>query len=337
MLDLIDKSYGGWQMEQIIHAHDIHGYFDGLASYLTGSEVLQGSEHKILLSPLLGTGSITRQKIRPGIEVVLSDMTLQEDWKQYITEDQVFEIHYCFSGNTDCFVNGKSFSTEVRPCNFYSMETTELYLHKKSKQKYQCLEIRMSPEQLLRYFEGENDYAYVQKWLQKQLGNITPLKDTVMLKRAVHEIVNSTYQGSMKRLHLESKIMEMLLLVLDNGLQGAGSWPVSKIKKQDRERLYAARQMIEERLENPLSLKELARATELNEFKLKTGFKELFGMTVFEYLRDLRLEKGMLLMRIDQLNVGEAAIAVGYSNPSNFSAAFYKKYGCNPLQYRKST
>jgi AraC-like DNA-binding protein len=59
-------------------------------------------------------------------------------------------------------------------------------------------------------------------------------------------------------------------------------------------------------------------------------------MTVFEHVRDQRLEKGVFLMEVEQLNVGEAAAAVGYSNPSNFSAAFFKKYGCKPIQYLKS-
>ncbi|HEY2493204.1 MAG TPA: hypothetical protein VGI33_09870 [Paenibacillus sp.] len=36
-----------------------------------------------------------------GIEVVISDMILEEDWNQYIHEDRVFEINYCFSGSAD--------------------------------------------------------------------------------------------------------------------------------------------------------------------------------------------------------------------------------------------
>lgn len=324
-------------MEQIIHAHDIHGYFDGLAGYLSGEEEYRGREQRILLPPELGKGSISRLKVRQGVEVVMSDMILQEDWDQYITEDHAVEIHYCFSGDTDCFVKGKHFSTQVQSCNVYAMEASHFHLRKKSKQEYRCLEVRLSPDQLLRYFADENDFDPIQKWLHKQLGQITPLKETMMLKRIVHEIIHSSYEGAMKRLHLESKIMEMVLLVLDEGIGTVDSSSGSRLKKQDRDRLYAARYIVEERLENPLSLKELAKATELNEFKLKTGFKELFGMTVFEYLRDLRLEKGLFLMQVDQLNVGEAAAAVGYSNPSNFSAAFFKKYGCKPLQYLKST
>ncbi|AJS59624.1 helix-turn-helix domain-containing protein [Paenibacillus sp. IHBB 10380] len=323
-------------MEQIIRSDNIHGYFDGLSDYLAESATEQGGEQHLVLSPLLGKGSISRLKIRQGIEVVISDMILEEDWNQYIYEDRVFEINYCFSGNADCYYKGNHFSTSVQPGNVYSIEDSEIYLFKKSKQRYQCLEIRMSPEQLLSYFESADDYRSVENCLKSQMGRINPLEDSIILKRAVNEMVHSSYRGSLKKLHMESKIMEIVLLVLEKYTRENDSYTGFYMKKQDIEKLYAAKEIIVDRLENPLSLKELARASELNEFKLKKGFKELFGMTVFEHVRDQRLEKGVFLMQVEQLNVGEAAAAVGYSNPSNFSAAFFKKYGCNPIQYLKS-
>ncbi|RAV21664.1 AraC family transcriptional regulator [Paenibacillus contaminans] len=323
-------------MEQIIRSNNIHGYFDGLSDYLTVNETEQGREQQIVLPPLLGMGSISRLKIRQGIEVVITDMTLEEDWNQYIHEDRVFEINYCFSGSVDCYFKGNRSSTQGQSGNMYAIEDSEIHLFKRSKQRYQFLEIRLLPEQVLRYFEYADDHRKVEKWLKSQSGQISPLNNFVTLKRAAYEMVHSTYMGALKRLHMESKIMEIVLLVLEKYMGEQRSTAAYFIKKTDVERLYAAKQIIQDRLENPLTLKQLARATELNELKLKKGFKELFGMTVFEYIRDLRLEKGLFLMQYEQLNIGEAAAAVGYSNPSNFSAAFYKKYGCKPGHYMRS-
>ncbi|WP_179223796.1 helix-turn-helix domain-containing protein [Paenibacillus tyrfis] len=323
-------------MDQIIQSTNIHGYFDGLSAYLPDNGSKQGGDEQLILSPLHGKGSISRLKIRQGIEVVISDMTLEEDWNQYIHEDRVFEINYCFSGSSDYYFRGNRYSTSVQSGNVYSMEDSEIRLIKKSKQRYLCLEIRMSPEQVLRYFEHADDYRSVENWLQNQMGRISPLQNSMILKRAVNEMVHSSYRGSLKKLHMESKIMEIVLLLLEKYMPEHESNTGSYMKKQDIEKLYAAKQIIADQLDNPLSLKELARASELNEFKLKKGFKELFGMTVFEYVRDQRLEKGVFLMQVEQLNVGEAAAAVGYSNPSNFSAAFFKKYGCKPIQFVKS-
>ncbi|WP_068780489.1 helix-turn-helix transcriptional regulator [Paenibacillus sp. GM2] len=323
-------------MKQIIRSNNIHGYFDAISDDLTISETDQGGEQRIILSPSFGVGSISRMKIRQGIEVVVSDMVLEEDWDQHIYEDQVFEINYCFSGGVDCFYQGSRYSTQVPSGNMYSMEGSEIHLLKRAKLRYQILEIRLLPEQLLGYFKHTDEYCWAEDWLKSQRKQISPLTNSVRLRRAVNEMMHSSYSGALKRLHMESKIMEIVLLALEKYTSDACPKTASDIKKPDMERLYGARQIIEGRLEDPLSLRELARAAELNEFKLKKGFKELFGMTVFEYIRDQRIEKGLYLMQHEQLNVGEAAAAVGYSNPSNFSAAFLKKYGCKPGHYIQS-
>ena len=49
-------------------------------------------------------------------------------------------------------------------------------------------------------------------------------------------------------------------------------------------------------MDSPPSLKELAKLIGLNTYKLKTGFKELFGIPVFKYLQGKRLEKAFELI-----------------------------------------
>ncbi|GGG88660.1 hypothetical protein GCM10010918_54090 [Paenibacillus radicis (ex Gao et al. 2016)] len=85
-----------------------------------------------------------------------------------------------------------------------------------------------------------------------------------------------------------------------------------------------------ERMTDPPTLIELSRMIGLNDCKLKTGFKALYGTTVFGYLREKRLEKAFQLLQQGTLNVTETSHAVGYSNSSYFSEAFRDKYGVNP-------
>ncbi|WP_391571244.1 helix-turn-helix transcriptional regulator [Cohnella sp.] len=319
-------------MKQIIQSRNVHGYFDGLAD-LYGSNTVTRDEQRIVLPPLVGEGAIARMKIRPGVEVVASDMTLEEDWQLCIEEDKLFEITYCFSGRSEGYLKGCHFITREQAGSAYSVEDSEVRVSIDSKTRHQCLEIRMTPEQVLDYLA--DDCARLESWFAQEAGKIRPIGDSLALKRAVHDLAASPYRGALKRLYMESKIMEIIVLAFEEPMRGSepvrGTW----LKKRDIERLHATKQLIVDCIENPLSLKELARAAELNESKLKKGFKELFGMTVFEYVRDRRLEKGATFILTGQMNVGEAAVAVGYSNPSNFSAAFRKKYGCKPIQYVK--
>jgi AraC-like DNA-binding protein len=89
-------------------------------------------------------------------------------------------------------------------------------------------------------------------------------------------------------------------------------------------------------MESPPSIIELSRRVGLNDFKLKIGFKAIYGTTVYGLLRDERLEKARLLLEMNSMNVGEVAYSVGYSNPSHFANAFKKKFGINPGELVRS-
>jgi transcriptional regulator GlxA family with amidase domain len=108
----------------------------------------------------------------------------------------------------------------------------------------------------------------------------------------------------------------------------------SKIQKPEQEKLYLAQEILQKNLENPPSLSELSKAIGLNTFNLKKEFKALFGVPVFKYLQNHRLETANDLIRNQNATVQEAAWQVGYDSLSSFSNAFAKKFGYRPSQIK---
>ena len=90
-------------------------------------------------------------------------------------------------------------------------------------------------------------------------------------------------------------------------------------------------------LQHDLSLCLLCRKFGLNEFKLKKGFKQLFGFTVFGYVHALKMKTARQLLVAGEMNVNEIADHLGYSSPNHFSAAFRKVYGYPPTRLRRFT
>ena len=88
-------------------------------------------------------------------------------------------------------------------------------------------------------------------------------------------------------------------------------------------------------MDSPPSLSELSRQIGLNSFKLKKHFKELFGVPVFKYLQNERLNRANELLRREDLTVQEVAWDVGYDSLSSFSNAFTKKFGYRPSEVRR--
>ncbi|MCF8167010.1 MAG: response regulator [Rhodoferax sp.] len=79
----------------------------------------------------------------------------------------------------------------------------------------------------------------------------------------------------------------------------------------------------------------LAHKLGVNEKKLTELFRKHFGMTVSEYLINLRLEGARARLTDSQTQVQIIAKDAGYFNASDFSRAFRNRYGLGPRQYRK--
>lgn len=83
-------------------------------------------------------------------------------------------------------------------------------------------------------------------------------------------------------------------------------------------------------------LTELAQRVGTNEKKLTELFRRQFGLTVFEYLVDLRLETARHQLGSTNLQIQLIAARAGFGNASDFSRAFRRRYGVTPREYRQT-
>ena len=167
------------------------------------------------------------------------------------------------------------------------------------------------------------------KRFHQSLGKMTPAM-TQMLQQIIH----CPYQGMTQQLYLESKALELLALQFAYLESNSVVSRQSSLKADDLERVQYARDILVQRLNNPPSLIELSRLVELNDRKLKQGFRQLYNTTVFGYLRDYRMEQAQYLLCQSPMTVAQVANKVGYGNPEAFSTAFRRKFGVSPKAYQ---
>ncbi len=149
---------------------------------------------------------------------------------------------------------------------------------------------------------------------------------------AASQLAHCPYTQAARTLYLKSKTLELLSHVL------AGHAPMqcrTILNTYEIECLKKAKELLTANLEDPPSLKELALTVGLNETKLKSGFKALFGQTVYGYFRTYRVELARKRLLESTDSISEVASSVGYTNISHFSAAFKAHHGVTPSRYRK--
>ena len=110
--------------------------------------------------------------------------------------------------------------------------------------------------------------------------------------------------------------------------------PECDLSLADSRRLLAARQMIDERWNEKLTLDAIARACGLNRAKLTRGFKEMFDCTIAEALAARRLLEASRLLLTTDLPVSSIGYESGYLNNAAFSRAFGRHFGRSPSHYR---
>jgi len=154
------------------------------------------------------------------------------------------------------------------------------------------------------------------------------------LNGPLSEIIRNSEKGAAPDL-IEENCLEYaagLISFLNGGMQSGGTI----LSSRDIERVREARSILAENLEAPPNLIELSRHVGLNDYKLKTGFRQAYGKTMHQVLTELRLRKAERLLLSGKGTVAEAAYASGYRNPGDFSIAFKQRFGSSPRQYRRN-
>ncbi len=99
----------------------------------------------------------------------------------------------------------------------------------------------------------------------------------------------------------------------------------------ERDKIAEARQVLENNIDRPLTIRELSRKVAMNECYLKKGFKALTGKTIHDYQQDIRIARAKELLQ-QHISVTEVANTLGYSSISHFSTAFKRVTGMKPCE-----
>jgi AraC-like DNA-binding protein len=104
----------------------------------------------------------------------------------------------------------------------------------------------------------------------------------------------------------------------------------------DEMKLYRVSERIVMDPLNPPTIEEMCRLAEMSESKLRISFKSLYGLTLFNYMREAVMKRAMQMLADDELNIKNIAALCGYENPAKFTAVFKHIHGITPSEFRKS-
>lgn len=177
---------------------------------------------------------------------------------------------------------------------------------------------------------------FLEKVSKKQASSISEIDRFLIpeMVRVVNQILNCDFKDGLNRFFIDCKVKELFVLVLDHV---AGEHPLLPIKlsNYDIEKLHEAKTVLLADFEEKLTLTQISRKVGLNEYKLKKGFKYLFGSTVFGYRHSIRMEKARQIILETKLPFADIAYMTGFEHPENFQKAFKKFFGYSAAKLRR--
>jgi AraC-like DNA-binding protein len=151
----------------------------------------------------------------------------------------------------------------------------------------------------------------------------------IVLSQLFHYNLNP----SIKNLYYKGKGYELLSLYFNRSEDPNAEQCPFLIDEENVLKIKKAKEIIIHNMAEPPGLEELSEQVGLSLKKLKMGFKQIYGDTVYGFLFDYKMDYARQLLDSGSYNVNEVGLKIGYSTGSHFIAAFKKKFATTPKKY----
>ena len=287
-----------------------------------------------------GKGGLRKIVIRNGFELWITDCLFQRDIMCYQENTSAVHFGFYLAGHyTGAFGKDREPFT-LRAGEHYLFFAHDLngYGRMATGVRQLCVSFIINPELLLSYFG--DDCALLPEVLQGIVHKDTDAcffqveRITADMHLALRQIIDCPYAGASRKLYVESRCLELMAYQLQqfSSLKAASALATARgtVHPAEKNRIEKVRRLLLDNLDAPPNLDDLAEAAGMSHPKLNRCFRQLFGKTVFQYLRHERLKQARVMIEDQGLTVTETAYSVGYSSLSHFAKAYKHHFGISP-------
>jgi AraC-like DNA-binding protein len=252
------------------------------------------------------------------------------------SEEPVYKLRF---GLTNSFIYHEAKSAAApmheRSYNlFYTSGSPETISFK--DKAYSNIEIHFSHNYLVAF---ATHYPHLADWMRKT-GHHAPGRlckvnqiATAGMMACIHDLLNSPYSGELRTIHYDTLVKELLIMALHE----TATRPLRKIIRfttKEIESLYDLKNYLRMNMDKPLTPEDLAKTFDATTRTLKRRFFTLFGINLYHFLLEIRMEQASMLLQETDTSIENIAVLTGYRSFANFSTAFKKYYGQSPSYFR---
>ena len=287
----------------------------------------------------IAQGSFLETEIEAGFVV----MTCQNESSEVqLLEKEIdssfIQFHFCLKGQCRFVFNNGTYGLNISEENSLLLYNPQrdLPIHLEVDPNTWVVSVLISIKKFHGLFSHEADYiTFLSDGNQDKKyykdGQISPSTAIVL-----NQLINYNLNSTIKSLYFKGKAYELLSLYFNRGEDANIEQCPFLVDESNVVKIRQAKDIMIDRILEPPTLTALASEIDLSLKKLKEGFKQIYGTTVFGFLFDYKMEVARKLLESGSHNVNEVGLKVGYSTASHFISAFKKQYGTTPKKYIQS-
>lgn len=207
----------------------------------------------------------------------------------------------------------------------------------KKEGDYSFVTIHIEPSWMEQYVQSYNaGESFLKAAIEKRPALLCAANfpANIPMRTAISDILYYDYADRYFLVYLAVKFQEFLLPFLQQSLQVVPlTIPVSE---NEAEALYRVKERLLAQLHLPHVLEDLAQFAHLSEYKLKYGFRQVYGMGPLDFLHEIRMKKAYELVADTLLPYDVIAATIGYQSVTTFFNQFKKYAGISPKRLRDS-
>ena len=280
-----------------------------------------------------GVGVVMCRSVFPGVEFSINDFRASRCLECY-DGDELFQLDFCCAGRFEC-----AFS----PQEHCILAPGDLVAH--------CCVEQSDTESAfpMGYYQGVNltiDCQRAAAFSSRHFGALAPdfqaLQDRLLhghwfgVRRAGQKCADVFWELFTTAIDEPPQLLGLKLLELFWLLNymPPDDTPPAYFPKAQIDLVKRMRENFDSAPENYVSVDVLSQEYQISVSQLQKVFKQLYGVPIYQYVRERRLERAAKALRETRRTVTEIALDAGFTNPGKFAESFRKRYGLTPTQFR---
>ena len=256
----------------------------------------------------------------------------------FSTDINFIQFHFCLEGKISFRYNNGSYTLDLKENNSLILfnPSTNLPIDATFQKNTRYLSLLITIKKFHGLFSELTDNI---SFLSQENSDKKYYKENIIspqISIILNQIINEKLSENVKNLYLKGKIFELLGIYFNESNDLNIEQCPFLADEKNVVKIKMAKEIIIKNFENPPSLKELSIEVEIPLKNLKTGFKQIYGNTVFGFLTDYKMNTASKMLSSRSFNVNEVSTHLGYSSSSHFINVFKKKFGITPKKYLSS-